>query len=249
MLSNYHAHTKWCRHGKGEVEEIVLEAINKGYNEFAISEHVPYPKDLNYRIKLDEMDEFISQIDFVKEKYKNKINILKGLECEYYPEFHDHYKMLKKKYKLDFLSLGQHFEDISMQKCFFDVYSDEDVLLYEKKLMAGIDSNLFDFVVHPDLFLNNYRFTEQSKQTSKNIFKKCQKLNIPLEINANGIRYNRGYPSKDFWKLSKEYNIITIINSDCHFINEIYDKNMDKAYEMAKDLNIKVTEKLNFNKK
>ncbi len=249
MLTNYHSHTKWCRHGEGEVEEIVLKAIDKGYNEFAISEHVPYPIDLNYRIKLDEMDEFISQIDDIKDKYKDKIKILKGLECEYYPEYHNHYMDLKQKYDLDFLSLGQHFEDISMENCFFNVSSDEDIITYEKKLMAGIDSNLFDFIVHPDLFLNSYSFTKQAIQTSKNILEKCQKLNLPLEINANGIRYNRGYPSRDFWELSKDYNITTIINSDCHFLNEIYDNSMVKAYDMAKELNISIIEQLNFDKK
>ncbi len=249
MLTNYHSHTKWCRHGEGEVEEIVLKAIDKGYNEFAISEHVPYPIDLNYRIKLDEMDEFISQIDDIKDKYKDKIKILKGLECEYYPEYHNHYIDLKQKYDLDFLSLGQHFEDISMENCFFNVSSDEDIITYEKKLMAGIDSNLFDFIVHPDLFLNSYSFTKQAIKTSRNILEKCQKLNLPLEINANGIRYNRGYPSRDFWELSKDYNITTIINSDCHFLNEIYDNSMVKAYDMAKELNISIIEQLNFDKK
>ncbi len=250
MLTNYHSHTKWCRHGEGDVEDIVIEAIKRGYTEFAISEHVPYPKDFDdRRIRLNEMDEFISQIDLIKEKYKNEITILKGLECEYYPEYHDHYKDLKQKYDLDFLSLGQHFEDISMEKCFFNVSSEEDVLLYEKKLMAAIESSLFDFIVHPDLFLNDYDFTDQALKTSKNILEKCQNLNIPLEINANGIRYKRGYPSKDFWQLSKNYNITTIINSDCHYIHEIYDENMDLAYKMAKGLDIKITEKLNFDKK
>ncbi len=250
MLTNYHSHTKWCRHGEGDVEDIVIEAIEKGYTEFAISEHVPYPNDLDdRRIRLNEMDEFVSQIDFIKDKYKNQITILKGLECEYYPEYHDHYKNLKQKYNLDFLSLGQHFEDISMDNCFFNVSSEDDVLTYEKRLMDGINSNLFDFIVHPDLFLNDYEFTEQSKKTSKNIFEQCEKLNIPLEINANGIRYKRGYPSLEFWKLSKNYNITTIINSDCHYINEIYDENMNLAYDMAKSLEIEVTERLNFNKK
>ncbi len=249
MLTNYHSHSKWCRHGQGDVEDIVIEAISKGYTEFGISEHIPYPKDLDYRIKLSEMDEFISQIDHVKRKYKDKIKILKGLECEYYPEFHEHYIDLKEKYNLDYLCLGQHFEDISMENCFFNVASENDIITYEKKLMAGIDSNLFDFVVHPDLFLNDYHFSKQALETSKNILQKCENINLPLEINANGIRYNRGYPSKDFWKLSQNYKITTIINSDCHFLEEIYDKNMESAYEMAKDLNIKITEKLNFNKK
>lgn len=248
MFSNYHAHSKWCRHGEGDVEDIILKAIDSGYTEFAISEHVPYPIDLGGRILLSELDDFIRELDFVKDKYKNKISILKGLECEYFEEYHDHYTFLQNKYNLDFLCLGQHFEKINMKKNFFLVSNNEDILSYEKHLIKGMKSGLFSFVAHPDLYLNSINFNEQAKKTAKNILRTAEELNIPLEINANGIRYKRGYPSKEFWKESLNFNITTLINSDSHFLNEIYDNNIKKAYEEAKKLNINITEKLNLKK-
>lgn len=246
MKTNYHSHTKWCRHGSGEIEDFITEAINKGLEEYAVTEHVPYPGLYDYRIYLEELDDFMSELNSIILKYKHKIKILKGLECEYFPEFHNFYLDLKVKYDIDFLVLGQHYEDISLSKDFFNNHTEEDIKKYEKALITGMKSGLFAFVAHPDVYLNNYPFNEAAKNCATQIFETAQKLNIPLEINANGIRYNRGYPNTDFWNQSKNYNLTYLINSDCHHPYEVYDSAIDKTYELTKQLNINVTENLIF---
>ena len=246
MLTNYHAHTKWCRHASCEVEELIVTAIEKGYEEFAITEHIPFPTIRENRMLVEEIDEFIGQIDTVTKKYADKIKVLKGLECEYYPQYHDYYIDLKNKYNLDFLIVGQHYSTIEEKIDFFNISLDSEILLYEECLFKAMKSNLFAFVAHPDVYLNGSSFNKQAKKTANNIFKLAEELNMPLEININGLRLGKGYPCKEFWKESKKYNLTYIINVDSHSLAALDHKSIKETYAMADELNIKITEFLKF---
>ena len=77
ILADYHTHTKYS-HGKGTIEENVLEAISKGIKTIGISDH-GY-KHLAYGIKLNDIYKMREEIDKLNEKYSN-IEILLGMEC------------------------------------------------------------------------------------------------------------------------------------------------------------------------
>ena len=77
ILADYHTHTKYS-HGKGTIEENVLEAISKGIKTIGISDH-GY-KHLTYGIKLNDIYKMREEIDKLNEKYSN-IKVLLGMEC------------------------------------------------------------------------------------------------------------------------------------------------------------------------
>ena len=77
ILADYHTHTKYS-HGKGTIEENVLEAISKGIKTIGISDH-GY-KHLTYGIKLNDIYKMREEIDKLNDKYSN-IKILLGMEC------------------------------------------------------------------------------------------------------------------------------------------------------------------------
>ena len=77
MLANFHTHTTFCD-GKNTPEEIVLYAIEKGMNVIGFSGHGYTPYDLRYCMK-DTLG-YIKEINRLKEKYKNKIQIYLGVE-------------------------------------------------------------------------------------------------------------------------------------------------------------------------
>lgn len=42
MPFSHHSHSgQFCRHAKGTLEEVVLEAIRQGFQTYGLSEHVP----------------------------------------------------------------------------------------------------------------------------------------------------------------------------------------------------------------
>lgn len=246
MKSNYHSHTKWCKHATGDVREIVIEAINQGMKEFAFTEHVAYPNYNSSRPELSELAIIFQQIDDTIKEFGTQIKIYKALECEYVPELHDHYQKLKDQYQLDFLILGHHFSSVPPTMNYFNIRDKNLLDEYERTVIAGINSGLFKMIAHPDVFLNTYPFNEYAAQSAQNILKAIEANNIYLEINANGLRNQCGYPSVDFFKLSKNYQLKYLINADSHALSDLSDMFIKQAYNFANELDIKVEEYMEF---
>ena len=76
----YHTHTKRCGHAVGEDEEYVIEAIKAGIKDLGFSDHVFLKGITQQGIRGDYscLDDYISSINNLKEKYKKDINIYVG---------------------------------------------------------------------------------------------------------------------------------------------------------------------------
>ena len=112
-MKNYHAHTARCGHADGSDDAQVQAAIAAGYAVLGFSEHTPWPFrdgyqeiDSRQRIRLEALDAYIADMQALKEKYKNQIEIKIGLECEYFPRYFDWLRGVKDKF--DYLLLGVH---------------------------------------------------------------------------------------------------------------------------------------------
>ena len=88
MKCNFHTHTARCNHAVGLDEEYVLSAIEAGFDEIGFSDHTPWPFESGYvspmRMRADELEEYVLSVNRLREKYKDKIKIHLGLECEYF---------------------------------------------------------------------------------------------------------------------------------------------------------------------
>ena len=85
MLKNYHSHTARCGHAWGEDEEFVQSAIAAGFGVLGFSEHTAWPFtdgyqeiDTRQRIRLEELDAYLTDMQTLKEKYKDQIDIRIG---------------------------------------------------------------------------------------------------------------------------------------------------------------------------
>lgn len=77
MLANYHTHTSFCD-GKNSAEEIVLAALEAGFDAIGFSGHGFTAFDLTYCMK--DTDGYLSEIARLKNKYKKDIEIYAGVE-------------------------------------------------------------------------------------------------------------------------------------------------------------------------
>lgn len=80
---NLHTHTTYCD-GKNSAEEMVLSAIEKGFDILGFSGHSYTPFDESYCMSLENTRLYRKEIARLKEKYKDKITILCGIEQDYY---------------------------------------------------------------------------------------------------------------------------------------------------------------------
>lgn len=255
MRTNYHTHTARCKHATGTDEEIVLSAIKGGYEELGFSDNCPWQYRTNSheegRMTLEEFPQYVADIRALQEKYKDKIKISLGLECEYYPEYMHWLHELLKKYKIDYAILGNHYFHTDEKFPFFGTATtSQDMLdLYEESTIEGMGNGIYSFVAHPDLFLCSYpEFDRHCKLASRHICRKAAQLNIPLEYNVGPTDIlPRPYPFPEFWKIAASEGCTAIIGIDAHSPHDLEDSaKYIKAEADLKEIGIKTVDKIKY---
>jgi histidinol phosphatase-like PHP family hydrolase len=239
MVANYHTHTRWCRHGTGEIEDYIKRGIEGGLQELALTEHVPLPGDPDWRrMRCDELDAFDRELNDLIRKYASAIRIRKGLECEYYPELLQYYEDLRDRLGYEILLLGQH-TSTDRKLDYFAISRPEDLSRYADEVCMGLETGLYTFLAHPDVPINGYHRPDGPfMDAMAQIFTLCEKLDIPVEINANGQGYDRGYPCRKVWELARNYKLRVLVCADAHHVRDLISINVTQCEELARDLHL-----------
>ena len=262
---NYHTHTFRCGHAIGKVEEYVEHAVANGFKYLGFSDHV-FLKQVHQpgmRGEYFELNDYLKEIDEAQEKYKGKIKLYKGFECEYDPKFVDEYKELLKK--VDYLILGQHcYFDDDFSWHWYTKETDNYDMRYKYcfDLIEGMKSGLFKYVCHPDLFMQG--LTEYDPRIQDICNKICEaslEYDIPLEINLQGwIKYGRDlglnkknfnaipYPNEIFWKTAGSYQCKVVIGVDAHNPLDFDKSSYDLALKFIDDFALNYISNYKINK-
>ena len=254
MKNNYHTHMYLCKHAVGTVSDYVKKAIELGFETIGMSDHAPFEelKDRSVRMVPSEYPIYLEELEIAIQKYCSLIKIKKGLEIEYFQEHIDRYDELLNT--LDYLALGQHYihdkESFEGLRSVYALSTKEHLQVYADTVTEALSTYNFKFLCHPDLMLYSYpTFDEHAKAASLKIIDAAIKYNIPLEINANGIRKGTRdlpegkrylYPRLEFWQLVKEKGAKVIVSSDAHDPEKLWDNDVLQAYEFARQLGIEV---------
>jgi histidinol-phosphatase (PHP family) len=232
MISDLHVHTTFCD-GKNTPEEMTLSAIEKGVDRLGIVCHAQLPFRADWAIKKNLIKPFQDEVYRVKEKYKDKIEVLCGTELDYFTDidldgFEFTIGSVHYFYKDGVYASVDHNEEIfidSVKRLFNGDYYSACENYYE--ILSGYATKFNpDFIGHFDLvrkFNKGYKlFDENHPRYIKAMEKALDKLiplNIPFEINTGAI--SRGYqdnpyPSSTAIKMIKERGGKLILNSDSH---------------------------------
>ena len=272
VKNNYHTHIKLCNHAFGMPKDYVEEAIRLGMDSLGISDHNPVPaflypeafqKYLPNNMTLEQFyDVYLPSIEECISKYSDKINIYKGLECEYMVGHDDYYQELRKH--LDYIGLGIHF--FNYNGFVYNSYVNvdyESLKHYVDNAIMAIDTGLFDIFFHPDVFMMNYKNKNGERKLDVEGLELCEKMikhavekGIYLEINANGIGNSKRvhpteymYPNKDFWKIVKKYpDAKIIIGCDAHGLDALNNENVQKTFNFIEELELNVLESIELKK-
>lgn len=254
--TNYHTHTYRCGHAQGSEEDMIKAAIDMGIEELGMSEHVPLPhyrKHLlhsltairsfrsllslihafikngpSMRMPYPDMEDYLSILNDCQVKYQGQIKIYKGFEAEGLEEYFDYYQSLLYEHKIDYLILGHHFHKHCVHSDYYgrETMKKKDIYQYCNDVEKALETGLFSYLAHPDLFLIGYKNFDLDAQTvSQRICEKAKSLNIPLEVNAGGMR--RGlrhvngeklypYPNAHFWEVASQVGNDVILGFDAH---------------------------------
>ena len=240
---NLHTHSYYCGHGEGEIIEYIEKAKSMGLDILGFSEHLPFEGNKYFR---STRMSYESRKDYEKDvrDYSSKdIKILLGYECDYLEEDHSYFEKVKSE--VDYLITGTHFlrKDGRTISPFSSLLDSSDMKQYQDKVISAINSGLFSFVAHPDLYLHSATWNEETAIIAENIISAAVKNDIPLEINGRGtnkiVNDEWAYPKKDFFKLAKAMNAKLIASTDSHTIREM-DNNFLALASFIKELDIKL---------
>ncbi len=79
--SNCHTHTTYCD-GKNTAREMVEAAVAKGFVSLGFSGHSPMKDKNSWTMSPDDVDSYKAEIAALKEEYRDKIDILCGIELD-----------------------------------------------------------------------------------------------------------------------------------------------------------------------
>ena len=228
-----HIHTTFSD-GADTPEDCVIAAINAGVGEIGFSDHsyISYPSDIVYWKGAEYEPLYKAEIARLKAKYKEKINILCGIEQDYYS---DH-----PAEGYDYIIGAVHF--IKTDKAFVGVDEPADYLLenlkyfsgdiytfaeeYYKRVAAVVNETCCDIIAHFDLVSKYNEISKLFDESHPRYVKAWQSAadallstGKPFEINtgamAKGLKTSP-YPSKDIIKYLKERGAEFILSSDAH---------------------------------
>ena len=239
MNYNFHTHTMRCRHANDSDEEYIIKAIEAGITHLGFSDHAPlmFPDghESHYRIPMNEAKNYIEDLRALREKYKDKIEIIIGLEMEYYSEHFESMLETARNIGAEYIILGQHFilgEHPNGIGASGPTDNAEHLITYVNEVTEAMKTGMFSYLAHPDLMC----FTGDDgiyDSEMRRLCKAAKELKVPLEVNLLGIRKKKHYPNDFFWKIAGEVGGPVVIGVDAHASGAFLNK---EQYSYAKEL-------------
>ena len=246
MLANYHTHTWRCNHASGTEEQYVQAALQRGLAILGFSDHTPYIFPDGYysyfRMKMDQLEGYVSTVLALREKYESRLRVPLGLEVEFYPDLFDQLMPILKDQPLDYLILGQHFIGNEVGEHYSGRATGEYSVLrrYCEQTMDAMQQGCFSYLAHPDLI----NFTGDHKvyrEYMRRLCKEAKNCSIPLELNLHGVLEKRHYPNRMFWELAAEEGCTVVLGCDAHDPSELSDTSYEKeAMKLVRDLDLEL---------
>lgn len=263
-LTNLHTHTNYCD-GKCNTEEMILSAINNNFHSIGISTHGPFIYETDWNIHIRNLEKYMEEVLFLKEKYKNKIDVFLGMEIDYLPGIGFNELEISLIKRLDYYIGSVHYlgsfkngemwtVDYTTDEIFRGVNESFHgnirlaVETYYKSIADMAEKFQPPIIGHLDLIKknnkNNVLFDEDEEWYISSV-EKClntiKGTKSIIEINTGGMA--RGYtkeqyPSSFILKMIKEKNIPVIINSDAHTAETINYK-LNEMLDLVRSMGFK----------
>jgi len=250
--TNYHSHSHYCD-GEHPIENHILKAIEKDFIAIGISSHMPVYFHSPWALKRNEVNNYIKDIDHLREKYKDRIQVYKSMEVEVIPGLCGPGCKEVMDYNLDYVVGSIHFVNTLkdgipwgidgsfelFKRGFKEIYDEEikEVIKdYYLLTMQMVDEECPEVIGHVDKIKMHGEsfFSEKSDWYIKlvdetlDLIREKQAI---VEVNTRGIYKgltDEPYPS--WWILKKVFKlgIPVQLNSDSHHPDEL-----DGAYRIT----------------
>ncbi|KAI9472242.1 MAG: polymerase/histidinol phosphatase-like protein [Benjaminiella poitrasii] len=251
MPYSFHSHSgQFCKHGYGVLEDVVKEAIRKGFHTYGLSEHMPrysdselYPEEIKAQCTPKSLatafSDFTVEARRIQKVYKDQINILIGTETEFInTDYSDHVKTIREMHNLDYVVGSLHHvasipidyspelynkavEDAGDLKSLFIRYFDEQFVMLQTVQP--------EIVGHFDL-IRIFADKDNTTLLEPDVWKRVIR-NVDYVIEYGGLfeinsrAWKKGlrdaYPQRDIIQVILEKGGKFTLSDDCHGPNDV----------------------------
>ncbi len=235
-LSDGHVHTRLCNHAKGEMEEYVISAINRGLNEIIFLEHLEAGIDSPRRTWLsqDDFDYYFEEGKRLKEKYSDHIRIGIGVEVGYNPESSSELLESLSDKRLDKIGISCHYLKLPGTDTHLNLLSKQKQNI-EPAIEYGVDSILSLYfstleeavktlpgtaLCHLDAalrYVTGLKYSDAHYEQIASLLATVKAEGLALEINTSGIAIRQiPFPAPKILQMAIELDIPLVAGSDAH---------------------------------
>ncbi|WP_341877017.1 histidinol-phosphatase HisJ family protein [Defluviitalea saccharophila] len=244
FYADYHVHSSFSSDSSEEMENQIKTAISLGLKQIAFTDHIDYDyPDKAFPFMID-YNQYLKVFDGLKEKYKNQIDMILGVEIGFQPHVVKQIEEVLSQYPFDFVICSTHVCDrLDLYNGdFFKGKNQKNAYLRYFECVLYNVKNFFNYDVYGHIdYINRYGNYENRilsyedyKDIIDSILKTIIDLGKGIEINTSGFRYGLGYanPQLSILKRYKELGgkIITI-GSDAHSSKDIA-SHFNEAYKL-----------------
>ncbi|SEO19945.1 histidinol-phosphatase [Paenibacillus sp. OV219] len=240
MKFDLHTHHFRCGHADGNIEDYIKAGIREGLGVIGISDHSPY-----FGSKLDhenpgitmaksEFAQYVDEVLRLKEKYEGKIDVLLGVESDFFPEHAKLYSDIFAGYPFDYIigsvhrSGGVSIFNRNRWKGKSSEQQVEQKREYYDLIAQSARSGMFQILGHIDAMKGYYpAFSAiNADDVIDATLQAIAESSVSIEINTSGSTKDVGgwYPSDAILERALHYGVSVTFGSDAHRPSRVGDE-------------------------
>jgi histidinol-phosphatase (PHP family) len=253
MKFDLHTHHFRCGHAEGNISDYIEAAISAGLQAIGISDHSPYfgsneehPQPAIAMAKR-EFPNYVAEVLRLKERYKDKIEVLLGVESDFFPEFAHIYQEVYAKYPFDYIIGSVHqtsgisiFNKNRWKKLKpAEKIAEKDT--YYDLIQQSARSGMFQILGHIDAMKGFYpEFSAIPSNNLEETLHVIGQCGVAIEINTSGSTKDCGgwYPSDEILERALFHQVEVTFGSDAHRPSRVAD-DWDQVSRRLKEIGFK----------
>jgi len=239
MKFDLHTHHERCGHAKGDIRSYIEAAIEAGLAVIGISDHSPYfgseQDHAHPQIAMakSEFPNYVAEVLRLKEQYRGKIEVLLGVESDFFPEHAELYRNIYRQYPFDYIigsvhhSGGVSIFNRNRWKGLSDEQQIEQKEIYYDLIRRSAESGMFQILGHIDAMKGYYpAFSQIPTKAVDDTLRVIGQHGIAIEVNTSGKTKDCGgwYPSDDILERALHYGVEVTFGSDAHVPERVGDE-------------------------
>lgn len=251
MKFDLHTHHYRCGHADGDIRDYIEAAIAADIQVIGISDHTPFfSSDVDQafpKIAMgkSELQHYVKEVLDLKKEYEGKIDVLLGIESDYFPDHAKLYHEILSQYPFDYIIGSVHYSsgysifDRSRWKGMNNADQIATKEEYFRMIAESARSGMFQILGHIDAIKSNYPdFTQiEAPQAIDRTLQVIAECGVAIEVNTSGKIKVCGlwHPVDEILERAHHFGVDISFGSDSHIPQRVGD-DFDKVAQKLRDI-------------